>query len=138
VASSRCLGDEGSRALKEVDRLDVGESQLGQVLAYSPADEDGAWPAKAVRDFLEARGSKNVLSGPSMGAYNKRGLTSGGMTEDGTQEYELAERYAKWAASAKAQCLKTARVLRERAEGYRREGQQNVEGAQRVQEGFGL
>lgn len=124
--------------LKEADRLDVGESQIGQVLAYSPADEDGTWPAKAVRDFLEAHGSKKVLSGLSMGAYNKRGVTSRGMTEGGTQEYKLAERYAKWADATKAQWPKTARVLRDLADGYRSEGQQNDEEAQRVQEGFRL
>ena len=124
--------------LKEADRLDVGESQIGQVLAYSPADEDGTWPAQAVRDFLEAHGSKKLLSGLSMGAYNKRGVTSRGMTEGGTQEYELAERYAKWAAAAKAQWPKTARVLRDLAEGYRREGRRNDEEAQRVNEGYRL
>lgn len=126
------------KLLKEADRLDVGESQIGQVLAYSPADEDGTWPAKAVRDFLEAHGSKKVLSGLSMGAYNKRGVTSRGMTEGGTQEYKLAERYAKWADATKAQWPKTARVLRDLADGYRSEGQQNDEEAQRVQEGFRL
>ncbi len=33
--------------LKKADRLDVGESQFGQVLAYSPADEDGTWPGES-------------------------------------------------------------------------------------------
>lgn len=129
---------EARELLKRADRLDVGESQIGQVLAHSPADADGTWPSKAVRDFLEAHGSEEVLSGFRTGTYNKRGVTSRGVTEGGAQEYELADRYAKWADASKAQWPKTARVLRDLSEGYRREGQQNDEEAQRIQEGFRL
>ncbi|MFW8744702.1 hypothetical protein [Mesorhizobium japonicum] len=122
--------------LKEADRLEVGESQIGQVLAHAPADEDGTWPGRAVRDFLEAHGSKKVLSGFSMGTYNKRGVTSRGVTEGGAQEYALADEYTKWADATKVRWPKTSRVLRDLADGYRSEGQRNDEQAQRVQEGF--
>ncbi|MGC0370715.1 hypothetical protein [Microbacterium sp. SLBN-111] len=124
--------------LKEADRLEVGESQIGQVLAFAPADEDGTWPARAVRDFLEAHGSKKVLSGFSMGTYNKRGVTSRGVTEGGAQEYALADRYTKWADATKIRWPKTSRVLRDLADEYRSEGRRNDEQAQRAQEGFGL
>lgn len=124
--------------LKEADRLEVGESQIGQVLAHATADEDGTWPVRAVRDFLEAHGSKELLNGFSMGTYNKRGVTSRGVTEGGAQEYALADEYSKWADATRVRWPKTSRVLRGLADGYRSEGQRNDEQAQRVQEGFGL
>lgn len=119
------------------DRLDVAESQLGQVLAFSPSDEDGTWPGLPVRTFLEAEGSPRILSGFQMGAYNKRGVTTRGVTEGGAQEYELARQYLAWADKVKVEWPKTARALRDLAEGYRAEGLRNDEAAQRVQEGFG-
>lgn len=124
--------------LREADLLEVGESQIGQVLAHAQADEDGTWPVRAVRDFLEAHGSKYVLGGFSMGAYNKRGVTSRGVTDGGVQEYALADNYTRWADATKVRWPKTSRVLREVADGYRNEGQLNDERAQRIQEGFGL
>lgn len=135
------LVDWATRAralLKVADRLDVGEMQIGQVLAHSPADEDGTWPSEAVRDFLEDHGSRGLLRGLGRGAYNARGVTSRAMAEGGAQEREIAERYAKWAKATGAKWPATARALRKLSEVYQHEGQQNDEEAQRAQEGFGL
>lgn len=122
---------------KQVDRTEVCELQIGQVLAQAPQDT-GTWPPEAVRDLLEEHGSEAMLRGFSTGAYNRRGVTTRGLTDGGRQEYELAKRYRSWAEEIKISAPKTARVLRALADGYDAEGRQNDEEAQRIQEGFGL
>lgn len=123
--------------LVECDRVDVGELQIGQVLARSGTDADGSWPPRVVRDFFESQSTEKMLSGFRMGTYNKRGVTSRGMTDGGSQEYRLAARFQAWADAASA-WPKTARVLRDLAEGYKAEGHANDEESQRIQEGFGI
>ncbi|MDE0318932.1 MAG: hypothetical protein OXI97_03545 [Acidimicrobiaceae bacterium] len=85
---------ERARArLTESDRKAVGDLQIGAALAATPADPDGDWPGTAVRHLLEHLQSDEVDSGISTTLYNRRGVTSRGITEGGTQERELAEDY---------------------------------------------
>lgn len=124
--------------LKEVDREEIGELQIGQILAQSSADPDGVWPRAVIRDVLEYNSTPALLRGFSTATYNKRGITSRGLTDGGAQEYALADRFEGWSTAVLATSPKTARILRDLAEGYRSEGRRNDEEAQRMNEGFPL
>ena len=127
---------EARRLLREADREDIGELQIGEVLAYAPADPDGTFPTLAVRDALERAPSDHLGRGFAVGLYNKRGVTSRGMTEGGQREYQLARQYDDWAVRIEATHPRTAAMLRSVAEGYREEGRRNDEEAKRFLEGL--
>jgi excisionase family DNA binding protein len=110
-------------AFAETDRADIGDEQIGQVLAASPPGNDGIWPAEPVRDILEAIGSPSIETGVHIGAMNQRGMTSRGVYEGGRQERELAARYRQWAKQTAGSWPRTTRVLRGLAETYERQAQ---------------
>lgn len=123
--------------LAQTGRLDPGEAYIGQVFAFAKADGDGAtWPCRPVRDFLENNSSEVIDRNFGVAIYNKRGVTSRGMTDGGVQERSLAEQYEGYAANITDEWPRTARLLRKVAEGYRNEARQHDEEAQRVEEGF--
>lgn len=108
-------------ALAESDRADIGDEQIGQVLAASPTGTDGIWPAEPVRDIIEAIGSTSLESGLNVGRYNARGPTSRGIFDGGQQERELAQQYREWSKLTGGRWPRTARVLRMLAETYERD-----------------
>lgn len=79
--------------LAETGRADLGDQQIGAALAATPADPNGDWPGIAMRDLLERLQSADIDNGISMTLYNRRGVTTRGITDGGTQERELAEDY---------------------------------------------
>jgi hypothetical protein len=124
--------------LLDADRIEVGELQIGEVLAYAPEDPDGTFPTLAVRNALEEAPNDRLERGFSIGLFNKRGMTSRSMTEGGAPEYRLSERYEAWAAAVQATHPRTATVLREVAEEYRSEGRRNDDEVKRHLEGLGF
>ncbi|MEX0160632.1 MULTISPECIES: hypothetical protein [unclassified Microbacterium] len=130
--------DEARRLLVQAGQIEIGELQIGEVLAHAPVDPDGTFPTLPVRDALEAAPNDRLERGFSIGLYNKRGVTSRGMTEGGDQEYALADRYDSWAAGVQATHPRTASVLRDVANGYRDEGRRNDEEVKRHLEGLDL
>jgi hypothetical protein len=129
---------EARRLLADVDRLDIGELQIGEVLAHAPEDPDGTFPTLPVRDALEAAPSNRLERGFSVGLFNKRGITSRGLTDGGQQEYDLAAKYESWASAVQATHPRTASALRDMAERYREEGRRNDEEVRRYLEGLDL
>ncbi|MFB6608705.1 hypothetical protein ACFCVO_00145 [Agromyces sp. NPDC056379] len=128
---------ETARAsLAEIDRVKIGELQIGEVLAHSPTDPDGTFPTRAVRDALEVAPSDHLERGFVIGLHNKRGVTSRGMTDGGKQEFDLAADYEAMAARIEATHPRTAGALRAVAESYRDEGRRNDEEARRFLEGL--
>ena len=73
-----------------------------------------------------------------MGIFNKRGVTSRGLTDGGVQERALADRYEASATALMDDWPRVARLLRDVAEGYRRDALREDEEARRIEEGFGL
>ena len=128
--------DEARRLLDESDRREIGELQIGEVLAHSPEDADGTFPSLPIREVLETAPDERLARGFSIGVYNKRGVTSRGMTDGGQQEYDLADRYGAWAEAVQASHPRTAAALRDIANSYREEGQRNDEEARRFLEGM--
>jgi hypothetical protein len=108
-------------ALAASGRGKIGDQLIGQVLSASPYDSDGSWPTRAVRDLIEDLGSTQLERGFSMGLYNRRGVTTRDPAAGGTLERGLAERYDGLAAAIADQWPRTGRLLREIADGYRRD-----------------
>ncbi|MFD6260202.1 hypothetical protein ACFWFK_03625, partial [Micromonospora chalcea] len=128
--------DEVRALLTHSDRLEIGELQVGEVLAHSPTDPDGTFPTRSVREVLESVPNDRLERGFMIGLYNKRGVTSRGMTEGGKQEYDLAKRYERWAEAVEATYPRTAGALRSVAASYREDGRRNDEEARRFLEGL--
>jgi excisionase family DNA binding protein len=108
-------------ALSDSGRGPVGDEQIGEVLAASPVGTDGLWPAEEVRDVIDTLGSSRIDTGLNIGRSNRRGFTSRGAFEGGTQERALEEQYRKDADAIATKWPRTARVLRSIADSYRSE-----------------
>lgn len=135
AALERWLAETRER-LSTVDRLEIGELQIGEVLAHSPVDPDGTFPTLAVRDVLETAPNDRLERGFTIGVFNKRGVTSRSITEGGQQEYELAAQFDAWAEALQASHPRTASALRDISDSYRQEGQRNDEEVRRYLEGL--
>lgn len=101
---------------REHAREAVGESIIGQLLGRCPPDEDGIWPAEAVRDVLEDLGTPELANGMRTGRYNKRG--AGWRGEGGGEERTLAESYRASARQLAGRYPFTARMLNDMAKMY--------------------
>ncbi len=121
---------EARLAFVDSGRADIGDEQIGQVLAASPPGTDGIWPAEPVRDIIETIGSQSIESGIHVGVINDRGITSRGVFDGGKQERELASRYRQWGKETAGEWPRTSRVLRGLAEDFERDAQREDERAE--------
>ncbi|TNE36613.1 MAG: hypothetical protein EP347_10580 [Alphaproteobacteria bacterium] len=107
---------------KHEDRSEVAELYVGHILAHAMDDkDDGAWPQKEIRNFIETHSTKNILQGINTERQNMRGVTWRDPYDGGTQERDLATQYDNWAEICKTEWPKTARLLRSIAESWRRD-----------------
>lgn len=127
---------EARRLLCEVDRLVIGEQQIGQLLARLPTEPGGLKPAPIVRDLLEEIKRQHIEVGISLGISNSRGVTSRGLEEGGAQELTLAAEYQKEAEKAAHRWPRTARIFRDLARQYETEGRSEEEDAERFRSGL--
>lgn len=95
----------------ERDRAVVGDLQIGRILAYTPTDEDGAWPHHVVRNIIEELGSEDIERGIATELFNKRGVYRKAVFEGGAQEQVLAQEARGWARVAAVEWPRTARLL---------------------------
>ncbi|MFE9174335.1 hypothetical protein ACFYNZ_33685 [Streptomyces kebangsaanensis] len=117
------------------DRARVGDVQIGQVLAFAPRDRDDLQIPEAVRDLLEEINSRDLERGLSIGIYNKRGVTSRGLLDGGTQESELARSFREQAEHAHA-WPRTRKLLKGLAESYEAEARREDHEAERRHQGL--
>jgi hypothetical protein len=117
-------------------RNEVGESHIGQVLAQAPADQDGMWPALAVRSLLEELQSERIETGLITAVINSRGTTVRAPGDGGLQERELAVKYARLADNFINEWPRTATVLRSIAEHYRADSRREEISAERFRSGI--
>ena len=110
--------NEARRMCRERDRKDIGDQQIGQILANAPVGEDGVWPCEPVRDLLDDLTSRHLGTGFTTGKRNLRGVTSRGAFDGGIQERSLADGYRQDAATISARWPFTARLLHELADSY--------------------
>jgi hypothetical protein len=112
---------EARLALADEDRADIGDEEVGRVLAASPDGADGAWPAEPVRDLVDSIGSTHLETGLHVGRMNSRGVTTRGVYDGGEQERALSKNYRDWAQLTEPRWPRIGRVLRRLAEDYERQ-----------------
>jgi hypothetical protein len=113
--------EKSRELLAAADRKEIGELQIGAVLAYAPADPDGSWPIAAVRNVLEKLDSRAVERGMRTAKYNSRGVVSKSVDAGGESEHELANEFERFADAFRDRWPRSTAVLRDLADGYRRE-----------------
>jgi hypothetical protein len=116
----------------EAGRTDIGDQHIGNVLASSPADADGVWPAKAVRELIEKTPSRHIETGVMLGIHNNRGGTWRGLTDGGAQERAIASRYREYAKATELEWPRTSALLEQIARSYEEEGHQHDQRAERT------
>jgi hypothetical protein len=108
----------------ESGHLDIALSQLGETLAYSPADPDGLWIHRVVAEALNAKDAGEMRSGFTIELFNQRGVH--GFTA-GKEEKTIAERL-----NTKADALENngyhrfASAIRELAKQYLRDAEREA------------
>ena len=110
--------------LKELDRIGKGDEKIGEMLGrISLEDKDGIWPVEAIRQVLEVVQNDDIKRGILRGEFNKRGARFISTTSPGQEQLDSAEKYAAQALQLDDQWPETAKLLREMAERYRIDAQ---------------
>jgi hypothetical protein len=110
------------RALcKTYGREDAGDISIGELLSKSRRDEDGVWPAVAVRDVLEEIGNEKIAESMAIGLYNQRGVHWRDI--GGKQERDLATMYRGWSKQTAIEWPFTSRLLERISQTYDREAE---------------
>lgn len=124
--------DKARAKATKLDRAEVTDEMIGQILAYSAEDPtDHAWPHRAIREAIEKLAAKDIDRGFIMGRHNQRGITSRRPEEGGDQERALANQYRDWANTVRPRWPRMARVLEGLAESYLAEaGREDTEAKQ--------
>lgn len=113
--------DEARRQAAAVRRLAIADIHIGEVLANTPVDPDGAWPPVAVRDLVERLKSDELDRGIHIGVSNGRGVTTRALGAGGDLERELAERYRTYSDAVRDRWPRTAALLMSIMKGLERE-----------------
>jgi hypothetical protein len=122
--------------LRESGHLEAGDIRIGHVLAWGPADPDGARPCLAVRNLIEKLESDDLEQGLGTELRNSRGVTSRGVYDGGEQERALAETYLAEAKQFTDRWPRTAAMLRRLGECYGQEARWIDGGTERRRVGF--
>jgi hypothetical protein len=112
------------------DREASGDQYIGQILAHAPSGAEGLWPHPAVRDVIERLASARVESGIISGIFHSRGVFAKALDDGGNQERAIAARYQGYADALALPHPRTAGMLRQIAEDYKRYAQREDERAQ--------
>jgi hypothetical protein len=117
----------------ELDRAEIADQKIGEVLAHSPLDpDDGGWPHSIIRNVLEGLASENIDLGLKVKRHNMRGVYAKSLDEGGAQERALAREYRDWADVSRNRWPRVARVLERIAKGWEEVGRsEDVDAAQR-------
>ena len=106
------------QGLAVADLSDIGDYEIGRILANSPENSAGEWPLPAVCALIDEVGSRNLDEGFIAGMC--RGLMSSvrGVYDGGQQEHESAQRYRALSKQIRSTSRHTARLLKKAADRY--------------------
>ena len=106
------------QGLAAAELSDLGDYEIGRLLANSPEDENGTWPSPAVCALIDEVGSENLDEGFIAGTC--RGLMSSvrGIYDGGQQEHESTQRYRALSKQIRSTSRHTARLLKKAADRY--------------------
>jgi hypothetical protein len=117
--------------LAAIDRADVGDVKIGELLGRSIGGEDGIWPPESVRDLIEDVRSTALEDGLRCGRMNQRGTTVRDPYDGGAQEASLASGLRREAGRLEARWPRVARLVRGMAESYEADARRLDREAQR-------
>lgn len=119
---------------KKLGRIEVADTQIGQMLAHAPQDKDGIWPPFAVRELLEKVKSEDLERGLHIGVINSRGATCRSLGAGGAQERVLSAKYKAFAqADALIKYPRAIALLNQIADDYEAQARWHDEQADRQQ-----
>lgn len=104
--------------LEKQHQSSIWDLILGELLPYSPVDEDGYMPCKAVRRIIEEYYTENMERSYATTVYNMRGVYS---PNGGKGEEALADKYEKNAEMIERESPYTAKIYRRISNNYRME-----------------
>jgi hypothetical protein len=109
----------------ESGHLKIAMQQVGKVLFYSPPNPDGLWIHIAAASVLNDRDASDMRRGYEIETVNSRGVHT--VDPEGKPERELARNYRARAEDVEIRgYYRLATTLREVAESYDREAEQNA------------
>lgn len=114
--------DEARELCRKADRLTPCDLKLGEILARTPAGEDGVLPRQPVRDLLDRPEFEDMRRGFSTGVFNSRGVTVRAPDEGGKQERKLAGTYRMSAKALRVSHPNLAATLDAIARSYDQQG----------------
>jgi len=123
--------DKAREECKNLDRKEVGDIHIGQVLAHSTSEDQELWPPEPVCKIIEEIQSDELDRGFCTGIYSKRGIVTKSAFEGGQQERGLAEQYRRYAEKWTNSYPRVAGVLMKIAAGYENEAKQEDQEAER-------
>ena len=97
---------------------EVGDIEIGKILAWVPAGEDQVWPPRDLRSLIEEADSEALESGIHTGRINMRGTHAYSPFEGGRAEREFVKQYRGWEKAVSTRSPRTRRVLHNIAETY--------------------
>jgi hypothetical protein len=115
-------------------QTELADIYIGHSLAFSPIDPDKAWPHQAVRDLVEELANLVIEESLCTQVFNNRGVTTRMPTDRGEQERMLVEQYQNDARQIGDQWPRTAAVLRDLADIYRRNAAEQDQRAELTQD----
>ena len=127
---------EARNGLAKADRVDVGDDAIGESLAFSPAEPDGTWPSRPVRDLFEDLENDTLEEGFERGIYNSRGVVTRSVDAGGTPERQLAEHYRTLSKRYSAGWPRTAAIFSRLSRALRAESTGEDQTTERRQRGL--
>lgn len=121
--------------LAAVDRTEIGDLQIGELLSHAPRNDDGSPLPREMRDVVEQTASDEIVRGIAVGLRNSRGIFSRDLTAGGTQEWQLAESYRSYAGNASSWPL-VRRMFEGIAESYEADARREDMSAERRRQGL--
>lgn len=123
--------DKARELCEKLDRKEVGDTHIGQVLAHAVSEGEGVWPPEAICKIIDEIQSDELDKGFRVEIYNKRGVVTKSPFEGGQQERALAEQFRRYADKYTIRYPRTAAILTNIAEGYENEARREDKEAER-------
>ena len=111
-------------------RVEVGDRQIGNILAAAATDKDGIWPPAPIRDVIEITRSRELETGILVGVYNRRGVTMRSPLDGGAQERDLATNYRRCSKAVALEWSRTSALLEKIARSFEDVGRHEDEAAE--------
>lgn len=112
---------EAREKLKRLDRVKIGDDQIGEILSKSPLGTDEIWPHEAIRDLVEKLQNPELEKALEVGKINSQGVTTRSPFDGGKQEREIAEKYQEQIEYIMLKWPRTSEILRRLKKSYERD-----------------